>query len=121
MQSLLFRSAATILGAALLAAHLPARADLVDDWLAAKTAPGAPTTFAGPPFEAKFGHPAPPTSLLPPVWQKAFARMAKLSNGKLIIKEQGAGTLLGARDGFKAVRGGVADRATRGGMAAGVA
>ena len=112
MQTRLLRIAASIVGAAILAAHLPARADLVDDWLAAKAAPGAPPTFAGPPFEAKFGHPAPPTSLLPPVWQKAFARMAKLSNGKLMIKEQGAGTLLGARDGFKAVRGGVAEWAT---------
>ncbi len=112
MQTRLFRFAAPILGAAILAAHLPVRADLVDDWLAAKAGTGAPATYAGPPFEAKFGHPAPPTSLLPPVWQKAFARMAKLSNGKLMIKEQGAGTLLGARDGFKAVRGGVAEWAT---------
>lgn len=112
MHSRLLRIAAPFLGAAILTAHLPARADLVDDWLAAKAAPGAPTSFTGVPFEAKFGHPAPPTSLLPPVWQKAFARVAKLSNGKLMIKEQGAGTLLGARDGFKAVRGGVAEWAT---------
>ena len=112
MQPSLSRTIALILGAAILVSNMPARADLVEDWLAARAGTGAPVTYAGAPFEAKFGHPAPPTSLLPPVWQKAFARMAKLSNGKLMIKEQGAGTLLGPRDGFKAVRGGVAEWAT---------
>ena len=112
MKPSLSRNIALILGAAILVSNMPARADLVEDWLAARTGTGAPVAYAGAPFEAKFGHPAPPTSLLPPVWQKAFARMAKLSNGKLMIKEQGAGTLLGPRDGFKAVRGGVAEWAT---------
>ena len=112
MKPSLSRAIALILGAAILVLNMPARADLVEDWLAARAGTGAPVTYAGAPFEAKFGHPAPPTSLLPPVWQKAFARMAKLSNGKLMIKEQGAGTLLGPRDGFKAVRGGVAEWAT---------
>ena len=112
MKPSLSRAIALILGAAILVSNMPARADLVEDWLAARAGIGAPVTYAGAPFEAKFGHPAPPTSLLPPVWQKAFARMAKLSNGKLMIKEQGAGTLLGPRDGFKAVRGGVAEWAT---------
>ena len=112
MKPSLSRAIALILGAAILVSNMPARADLVEDWLAARAGTGAPVTYAGAPFEAKFGHPAPPTSLLPPVWQKAFARMAKLSNGKLMIKEQGAGTLLGPRDGFKAVRGGVAEWAT---------
>lgn len=112
MKPSMSRTIALILGAAILVSNLPARADLVEDWLAARAGAGAPVTYAGAPFEAKFGHPAPPTSLLPPVWQKAFARMAKLSNGKLMIKEQGAGTLLGPRDGFKAVRGGVAEWAT---------
>ena len=112
MKPSLSRNIALILGAAILVSNMPARADLVEDWLAARSGTGAPVTYAGAPFEAKFGHPAPPTSLLPPVWQKAFARMAKLSNGKLMIKEQGAGTLLGPRDGFKAVRGGVAEWAT---------
>ena len=112
MKPSLSRTIALILGAAILVSNMPARADLVEDWLAARAGTGAPVTYAGAPFEAKFGHPAPPTSLLPPVWQKAFARMAKLSNGKLMIKEQGAGTHLGPRDGFKAVRGGVAEWAT---------
>jgi TRAP-type C4-dicarboxylate transport system substrate-binding protein len=106
------RIAALILGTALLSSTFPASADLVDDWLAAKAGPGAPITYAGAPFEAKFGHPAPPTSLLPPVWQKSIDRIGTLSKGKLMIKQQGAGTLLGARDGFKAVRGGVAEWAT---------
>ena len=38
MQTLSLNFAAPILGAAILAAHLPARADLVDDWLAARAA-----------------------------------------------------------------------------------
>ena len=112
MKPTLSRIAELLLAATLLAAHAPARADLVDDWLTAKVAPGMPITYVGAPFEAKFGHPAPPTSLLPPVWQKSIDRIAALSKGKLMVKQQGAGTLLGPRDGFKAVRGGVAEWAT---------
>lgn len=90
-----------------------AQTNTADDWLgASNTKNVAPITYSGPPIEAKFGHPVPPTSLLPPVWQKSIDRIAKLSNNKLLIKQQGAGTLLGARDGFKGVRGGVAEWAT---------
>ena len=105
------------IGATFLAAGLmpPAMAqtNTADDWLGASNIKNvAPITYSGPPIEAKFGHPVPPTSLLPPVWQKSIDRIAKLSNNKLLIKQQGAGTLLGARDGFKGVRGGVAEWAT---------
>jgi TRAP-type transport system periplasmic protein len=87
-----------------------AQSDPVNDWLNGAGAKAA--QYNGAPFEAKFGHPAPPTSLLPPVWQKTFERMSKLSNGKLLVKQYGAGTLIGPKDGFKAVRGGVAEWAT---------
>jgi len=100
-----------VLGALLLACQA-ANADSIDDWLAGKPSPGAQVTYSGAPIEAKFGHPAPPTSLLPPVWQKSFDRLAAVSKGKLTVKQHGAGTLLGPRDGFKAVRGGVAEWAT---------
>lgn len=87
-----------------------AQSDPVNDWFAGNDAKVA--QYSGAPFEAKFGHPAPPTSLLPPVWQKTFERMSKLTNGKLLVKQYGAGTLIGPKDGFKAVRGGVAEWAT---------
>jgi TRAP-type C4-dicarboxylate transport system substrate-binding protein len=89
---------------------MTAHADVVDDWFGANGV--KPVAYSGGPVEAKFGHPAPPTSLLPPVWQKTFERMSKLSNGKLLVKQYGAGTLIGPKDGFKAVRGGVAEWAT---------
>ena len=107
---------AAAVGAALwFAAALPASAQtsLADAWLSGANTANVPTiTYAGPPIETKFGHPVPPTSLIPPIWQKSIDRIAKLSNNKLLIKQQGAGTLLGPRDGFKGVRGGVADWAT---------
>ena len=90
-----------------------AQTNPVDDWLGGTNTRGVPTiTYTGPPIEAKFGHPVPPTSLMPPVWQRSIDRLAKVSNNKLIFKQQGAGTLIGARDGFKGVRGGLAEMAT---------
>lgn len=91
------------------AAH--AQANPMDDWFAGR-AGAAPVTYAGAPFEVRFGHPAPPTSLLNGPWQRSFDRLAKVSGGKIAVKHQGAGTLIGARDGFKGVRGGVAEWAT---------
>jgi TRAP-type C4-dicarboxylate transport system substrate-binding protein len=91
----------------------PARADLVADWLAGNAKTSTPVaTTTGAPMELKFGHPAPPVSLAIGPWQAAIANVAKASNGMLAFKEFGAGTLIGPRDGFKAVRGGVAEWAT---------
>ncbi len=93
----------------LLAAGL-AHADLGDDWLAGKVATGNPAiTYAGPPIELKYGHPSPPASLLVPPTQANIRRIAAASNGKLVIKEYGSGSLFGAKDGFKGVRTGVGE------------
>lgn len=85
-------------------------ADTAQDWIAAPAKPT--TTYAGPVIQAKFGHPAPPASLMTPLWRLALDKVAEATNHKLQFKEYGGGTLLGARDGFKAVRGGVAEWAT---------
>lgn len=97
----------------LLALPSAVRADLVADWLAGKPLGAAtPITYAGPPAELKFGHPAPPVSVVPPVWRASIDRLAIVTNRKLLFKEYGAGTLIGPRDGFKAVRSGIAEWAT---------
>ena len=95
--------------ALLLAAGL-AHADLGDDWLAGKVATGNPTiSYAGPAIEFKYGHPSPPASILVPPTQANIKRIAAASNGKLVIKEYGSGSLFGAKDGFKGVRTGVGE------------
>ena len=108
----MLRKTVLLAGICLLAVT-PARADLVADWLAgtAKTSTPAATT-TGAPMELKFGHPAPPVSLAIKPWQAAIANVSKATGGMLSFKEFGAGTLIGPRDGFKAVRGGVAEWAT---------
>ncbi|MBX3532340.1 MAG: TRAP transporter substrate-binding protein DctP [Rhizobiaceae bacterium] len=96
-----------------LLAMSPARADLVADWLAGNAKTSTPVaTTTGAPMELKFGHPAPPVSLAIGPWQAAIMNVNKATGGLLAFKEFGAGTLIGPRDGFKAVRGGVAEWAT---------
>jgi TRAP-type transport system periplasmic protein len=93
----------------LLAAGL-ARADLGEDWLAGKITAGNPAiNYAGAPIEFKYGHPSPPASVLVAPTQANLKRMAAASNGKLLIKEYGSGSLFGAKDGFKGVRTGVGE------------
>ncbi|VWX61785.1 conserved exported hypothetical protein [Burkholderiales bacterium 8X] len=107
----MFRTALHPLAAAalLLAAGL-AHADLGDDWLAGKVSTGNPAiTYVGPPIEFKYGHPSPPASLLVPPTQANIKRIAAASNGKLVIKEYGSGSLFGAKDGFKGIRTGVGE------------
>lgn len=85
-------------------------ADLGDDWLAGKVTTGNPAiTYAGPPIEFKYGHPSPPASVLVAPTQANIKRIAAVSNGKLLIKEYGSGSLFGAKDGFKGVRTGVGE------------
>lgn len=97
------------------AAHLMlatglAQADLGEDWLAGKVSTGNPTiTYAGPPIEFKYGHPSPPSSVLVAPTQANMKRIAAASNGKLVVKEYGSGSLFGAKDGFKGVRTGVGE------------
>jgi TRAP-type C4-dicarboxylate transport system substrate-binding protein len=87
-----------------------AQADLGEDWLAGKVTTGNLTiSYSGPPIEFKYGHPSPPASVLVPPTQANLKRIAAASNGKLIIKEYGSGSLFGARDGFKGVRTGVGE------------
>ena len=96
--------------AALLLAAGLAHADLGEDWLAGKVTTGNPAiTYSGAPIELKYGHPSPPASVLVPPTQANLKRIAAASNGKLLIKEYGSGSLFGARDGFKGVRTGVGE------------
>lgn len=96
--------------ACLLLAAGAAHADLGEDWLAGKVTTGNPTiTYAGAPIEFKYGHPSPPASVLVPPTQANLKRIAAASNGKLLIKEYGSGSLFGAKDGFKGVRTGVGE------------
>lgn len=92
---------------------LPASADLVDDWLAHKVTGLEPAiTYDGKPFELKFSHPAPPASIVPPVWQQTFDWLEQATNGKLTFKQFGAGQLVGIRDGFKGVGAGISNYGT---------
>ncbi len=91
---------------------LTARADFVDDWLALKY-PGQvlPITTTNAPLELKFSHPANPTSLIGPWWERNAEILGQLTNGKMNFEVFGGATLHGPLDGFKAVRGGVTDYA----------
>jgi TRAP-type transport system periplasmic protein len=94
-------------------APLAAHADMATDWLAANDIKDPPKIgYTGPVIDGKFGHPAPPVSIAVPIWQSALKRLSLITNGKLNFKEYGAGTLIGPRDGFKAVRTNIAEWAT---------
>lgn len=74
---------------------------------------GTPTLAAPPtPITWKFGHPAPPASLLPPIWQVGFDWLHDASQGAITIKQYGGGTLYGVTGGLNALRAGVADFGT---------
>jgi len=91
----------------------PASADVVDDWFNHKLPAAEPKiTYTGEPIQLKFSHPNPPASLVPPIWRNGMAWLQQATNGKLALKECGAGTLHGPRDGFKAVRSNISDYAT---------
>lgn len=98
---------------ATVSAATPATADRFDDWLAGNN-PNFQfdVTYTGEPIELKFHHPAPPASIVPPMWQKVFAWIEQASQGKLTIKEYGAQTLVGIRDGFKSTAAGISDFGT---------
>ena len=92
---------------------LPASADMVDDWLGHSLAGLEPAiTYDGAPFELKFSHPAPPASIVPPVWQQTFDWLTEATNGKLAFKQFGGGTLVAVMNGFKGVGGGISDYGT---------
>lgn len=108
---------AGILGAALWAAAglAPglAAADLVESWLTHKLPAAEPAiSYTGPPIQLKFSHPNPPASMAPPIWRAGLTWLEHATKGKLTFKEYGAGSLHGARDGFKAVKSGISDYAT---------
>lgn len=60
----------------------------------------------------KFAHPAPPTSLLPPIWQAGFDWLTTVTSGAIEMKVYGSGSLYGTVGGVKALRAGVADYGT---------
>jgi TRAP-type C4-dicarboxylate transport system substrate-binding protein len=108
--TVLLLSAALALGLFL---PVPAGADIVDDWFNRKIPAAEPKiTYAGEPVQLKFSHPNPPASLVPPIWRNGMTWLQQATNGKLTLKEFGAGTLHGPRDGFKAVRSNISDYAT---------
>lgn len=91
----------------------PAFADEVDDWFNHKIPAAEPQIrYDGKGFGLKFSHPSPPASLIPPVWRAGFTWQEQVTNRKLTFKEYGAGSLHGAKDGFKAVRSNITDYAT---------
>lgn len=95
------------------AATAPASATPFDDWLAgAIPAMQKKITYSGDPIELKFHHPAPPASIIPPMWQKTFDWLETATNGKLKVKVFGAQTLVGIKDGFKGVAAGISDFGT---------
>ena len=100
----------TLAACGALLAAAPAFADLGADWLAGKATTGSPAiTYSGPPIEIKYGHPSPPASVFVPLTQANIKRIATQSNGKLLVKEYGSGSLFSAKDGFKGVRTGVGE------------
>jgi TRAP-type C4-dicarboxylate transport system substrate-binding protein len=102
--------ARTLLASALLASAAASQAQIGEDWMAGKVTTGNPAiTYSGAPIEIKYGHPSPPASVLVPVLQANIKRLNANSNGKLVVKEYGSGSLFGARDGFKGVRSGVGE------------
>lgn len=64
------------------------------------------------PITWKFGHPAPPASLLPPIWQAGFDWLHASTQGAFTIRQYGGGTLYGVNGGLNALRAGVADFGT---------
>ena len=86
-----------------------AQADRGEDWLTGKNSGKPAIAYTGAPIELKYGHPSPPASVLVPVAQANIKRIAAATNGKLLIKEYGSGSLFGAKDGFKGVRTGVGE------------
>lgn len=81
---------------------------------ALSAAPFCPSAQAAPPVPItwKFGHPAPPASLLPPIWQTGFDWLHDASQGAITVKQYGGGTLYGVTGGLNALRAGVADFGT---------
>jgi TRAP-type C4-dicarboxylate transport system substrate-binding protein len=82
---------------------------LIDNWLS-DTQIQYP--YQGEPVQWKFAHPAPPVSLLPPVWQKGFDWLNTATDKGIHVKQYGGGTLYGVKGGVKAIRAGVADAGT---------
>ena len=91
----------------------PSHADLVADWMDGSVQSSTPVAAkSGPGMDLKFGHPAPPVSIVPPVWRAGIEAVKVATKDQLRFKEYGGGTLIGPKDGFKAVRGGVAEWAS---------
>lgn len=88
---------------------LPVRATESPDYLEQWLSMAGENRFAGEPVTLKFAHPAPPASLLPPVFQQVFDSIASKTRGALTVTQFGGGSLYGEKGGFKAIRAGVAD------------
>lgn len=105
--------ALSVAASALLLSSQVVSADPLDDWLAGQDpSMKFDITYTGEPIELKFHHPAPPASIVPPIWQASFDWLERATGGKLKVKQFGAQTLVGIRDGFKGVSAGISDFGT---------
>lgn len=88
-----------------LPAHGAESPDYLEQWLSTTKE----EVYTEEPVTLSFAHPAPPASLLPPVFQRVFDSVAFKTSGALTVNQFGGGSLYGEKGGFKAIRAGVAD------------
>ncbi len=91
------------------APYQPAPQTPVAEWLSA-VPEGYPADH--PPVHWRFAHPAPPASLLPPVWQAGWDQLGKATGARFQVEMLGGGLLYGITGGFKAMRAGIAEMGT---------
>jgi TRAP-type C4-dicarboxylate transport system substrate-binding protein len=87
-----------------------ARSQVARDWLGRKVACALPVHYAGAPFTMKVtGHPPETASVVREVFKPAFAVLARMSQGKILIDDRWGGTVHTERDGAAALRDGRTD------------
>jgi TRAP-type C4-dicarboxylate transport system substrate-binding protein len=86
------------------------KSDLAQAYLAGKLQVPLPKiTYTGKPIEVRFSSFIPVSAPIWKVWQPALDRLKAESGGKLYVKLYAGGVLHSMKDGFKAVRDGIAD------------
>ena len=86
------------------------KSDLAQAYLDGKLKVPLPKiTYTGKPIEVRFSSFIPASAPIWKVWQPALDRLKAESGGKLYVKLYAGGVLHSMKDGFKAVRDGIAD------------
>ena len=86
------------------------KSDMAAAYLAGKLQVPLPKiTYTGKPIELRFSSFIPASAPIWKVWQPALDRLKAESGGKLYVKLYAGGVLHSMKDGFKAVRDGIAD------------